>query len=139
MREIVRAASDQPDEAFQWLLEVYSRDANVEFLRDTGKFLALGAKLLDALSRIVKGELARRILNHKEVEASKGNGVRGRQVLFMFEQFFKTNEEVGSLYSVEDLLQVTLNGDDLSAFIHSWESVIAGMSHILEETTRRGI
>ena len=139
MRETVRAASDQPDEAFQWLLHVYSKEATLESLRDTGKFLTLDTKLLAALSKIVKGELGRRILNHKEVEASKGHAVRGRQVLLMFEQFFKTNEDAGSLYSVEDLLKVTLNSDDLSTFIHNWESVIAGMSHVPEETTLRDI
>ena len=139
MRETVRAASDQPDEAFKWLLEVYTKESTLESLRDTGKFLTLDTKLLAALSKIVKGELGRRILNHKEVEASKGHAVRGRQVLLMFEQFFKTNEEAGSLYSVEDLLKVTLNSDDLSTFIHNWESVIAGMSHVPEETTLRDI
>ena len=139
MRETVRAASDQPDEAFKWLLEVCTKEATLESLRETGKFLTLGTKLLAALSKIVKGELGRRILNHKEVEASKGHAVRGRQVLLMFEQFFKTNEEAGSLYSVEDLLKVTLNSDDLSTFIHNWESVIAGMSHVPKETTLRDI
>ena len=139
MRETVRAASDQPDEAFKWLLEVYTKEATLESLRATGKFLTLDTKLLAALSKIVKGELGRRILNHKEVEASKGHAVRGRQVLLMFEQFFKTNEEAGSLYSVEDLLKVALNSDDLSTFIHNWESVIAGMSHVPEETTLRDI
>ena len=140
MRETVRAASDQPDEAFKWLLEVYTKEATLESLKETGKFWTLDTKLLAALSKIVKGELGRRILNHKEVEASKGHAVRGRQVLLMimFEQFFKTNEEAG-LYSVEDLLKVTLNSDDLSTFIHNWESVIAGMSHVPEETTLRDI
>ena len=64
-----------------------------------------------ALSRVAKAELTRssqpgrgptdldlrRILN--EAEASKG-----REVLPMFESYFKTKEEVGSLYSVEDML-----------------------------------
>ena len=57
----------------------------------------------------------------------------------MFEQYFKTNEEVGALYSVEDLLKVSLINDDLSSFIHNWESVIAGISHVPEELTLRDI
>ena len=101
--------------------------------------MILATKLLAVLSKIVKGELDRRILNHKEVEASKGHAIRGRQVLLIFEQFFKTNEEAGSLYSIEDLLKVPLNNDDLSTFIRNWESVIAGISHILEETSLRDI
>ena len=41
MRETVRVASDQPDEAFKWLLEVYTKEATLESLRETDKFLTL--------------------------------------------------------------------------------------------------
>ena len=138
-REAIRAASDQPDAAFTWVLEAYKKDASHEKLRDPGKFLALDTKLLAALSKVAKGELARQILNFKEVEAGFERAVRGRQILYLFDQHFKTNEEVGSLYSVEDLLKVTLVQDDLSTFLHNWESVIAGMSHIPDEVTLRDI
>ena len=75
----------------------------------------------------------------KETEASKSRAVRGRQVLYLFDQYFKTNEEVGSLYSVEDLLKVRLLNDDLSTFINNWESVMSGLSHAPDETTLRDI
>ena len=104
VREAVRAASDKPDEAFNWVQEVYEKTATNEALRVTGKFLTLDTKILNSLSRVAKGELNRQIINYKESEAAAGRAVRGRQVLFMFEQFFKTNEAAGSLYSVEDLL-----------------------------------
>ena len=98
-REAIRAASDQPDEAFKWVLEVYDKDADHKKLREPGKFLTLDTKLLAALTKIAKGEL----VNFKETEANAGRAVRGRQVLFMFNQHFRTNEELGALYSVEDL------------------------------------
>ena len=139
VREAVRAASDRPDEAFNWVQEVYEKTATSEALRTTGKFLTLDTKILNALSVVAKGELNRQIINYKESEAVAGRAVRGRQVLFMFEQFFKTNEAAGSLYSVEDLLKVKLVRDDLSTFIHNWESVIAGLNHQPEETTLRDI
>ena len=88
---------------------------------------------------MAKGELARQILNFKETEAGERRAVRGRQVLYLFDQHFKTKEEVGSLYSVEDLLKVNLLQDDLSTFIHNWESVVAGMSHVPDERTLRDI
>ena len=88
---------------------------------------------------MAKGELARQILNFKETEAGERRAVRGRQVLYLFDQHFKTNEEVGSLYSVEDLLKVNLLLDDLSTFIRRWESVVAGMSHVPDERTLRDI
>ena len=138
-RETIRAASDSPDEAFQWVLEVYRPDASHDGLRDPGKFLTLDTKLLKALTTVSRGELAREILIFKETEASKDRAVRGRQVLYLFDQYFKTNEEVGSLYSVEDLLKVRLVNDDLSTFLSNWESVISGLSHMPDETTLRDI
>ena len=65
-REAVRAASDSPDEAFQWILE-----ANHEHLRDPGKFLTLDGKLLAALTKVAKGELAREILIFKETRGNR--------------------------------------------------------------------
>ena len=41
----------------------------------------------------------------------------------------------GVLYSVEDVLRVGLTRDDLTSYIHSWDAVIAGLSHVLGETT----
>ena len=107
-REAVRAASDSSDEAFKWTLEAYDKDANHESLRDPGKFLTLDTKFLAALTKVARGELSREILIFKETEAAKSRAVRGRQVLYLFDQYFKANEEVGSLYSVEDLLKVRL-------------------------------
>ena len=138
-REAVRAASDRPDAAFKWILEVYENGASHEQLRDPGIFLTLDTKILAALTKVAKGELARQVLNFKESEAVAGRAVRGRQVLFMFEQHFKTNEAAGSLYSVEDLLKVALLGDDLTTFIYNWDSVVAGLSHKPDETTLRDI
>ena len=75
-KEAIRAASDQPDEAVKW----------VKTLREPGKFLTLDTKLLAALTKIAKGELARHVLNFKETEANAGRAVWDRQVLFMFNQ-----------------------------------------------------
>ena len=131
VREAVRAASDKPDEAFKWVQEVYERSATMELLRETGKFLTLDTKILSALSRVGKGDLARQIIKLQR-------SAEGRFCL-MFEHYFTTNEEEGSLYSIEDLLKVQLCGDDLGTFIHNWESVIAGLNHQPEETTLRDI
>ena len=53
--------------------------------------------------------------------------LRVRQVLFMFEQYFRTNEEAGALYGTEDLLKIHLVNDDLATFIRNWDAVIAGL------------
>ncbi|CAE7440996.1 CPK12 [Symbiodinium sp. CCMP2456] len=76
VREAVRAASDKPDEAFKWVQEVYSKEADIEKLRETGKFLTLDTKILSSLSRVARGDLGRQIINYKE------------SVLLMFEHYF---------------------------------------------------
>ena len=117
------------------MLEVYRPGASHDSLPSPGKFLTLDTKLLEALTTVSRGELAREILIFKGAEAAKDREVRGRRVLYLFDQYFKTNEEVGSLYSVEDLLKVRLINDDLSTFLSNWESVMSGLSHMPDETT----
>ena len=72
----------------------------------------------------------------------KGNLVRGRQVLHMFDEYFRTSEEAGNLYQLEDLLKVARKGDtieDLKRFINFWDRVLAGMNPVPEEASLRDI
>ena len=130
-REEIRASSDKPDEAWEWLMEVYQdREDTRRLLQELSnprQFVTLDTKILAQLSRVAKGDLGTQILNFKEVEAASGRVARGRQVLFMFEQYFRRNEEAGALYGTEDLLKIHLVNDDLATFIRNWDAVIAGL------------
>ena len=109
-------------------------------LQDPGKFLTLDAKLSAALTRSAGGDLATRILNFKEQQSRKGIQVRGRYILLMFEDCFKTSEEAGSLYRVEDLSGLVKVGDtvqDLRRFINKWDATLAGMASTPEEAVLR--
>ena len=108
-------------------------------LGDPEQFETLDTKLLAALSRIARGDLSRQILTYKEQQAALDKVVRGRQVLLMFEQYFRTNEEAGALHSTEDLLKVVLHGNDLMTFIQNWDSVIAGMKIVPEQHVLKDI
>ena len=108
-------------------------------LGDPEQFETLDTKLLAALSRIARGDLSRQILTYKEQQAALDKVVRGRQVLLMFEQYFRTNEEARALYSTEDLLKVVLHGNDLMTFIQNWDSVIAGMKIVPEQRVFKDI
>ena len=68
-------------------IAVYDRHAGHSSLRDPGKFVTLDTKLLAALTKVAKGELARQILNFKETEAGERRA-GGRQVLYLFDQHF---------------------------------------------------
>ena len=143
VREEIRASSDKPDEAWKWLMDVYQDREDtrrlLQELSEPGQFVNLGTKILAQLSRVAEGDLGTQILNFKEVEAANGRVVRVRQVLFMFEQYFKTNEETGALYGTEDLLKIHLVNDDLATFIRNWDAVVAGMKHLPDNNTLKDI
>ena len=83
-----------------------------------------------ALTRSAKGDLATKIHNFKDEKSKNGIQVRGRRVLLMLVDYFRTSEEAGSLYRVEDLLGVVRTGEsveDLRRFLNWWDATIAGM------------
>ena len=133
MRDEVKSCYDRPDEAWAWLKAVYdqscTREKLEEKLQDPRKFLILDTKLSAALTRSAGGDLATRTLNYKEQQSRKGIPVRGRYVLLMFEDY-KTSEEAGSLYRVEDLLGVVKVRDivqDLRRSVSKWDATLAGV------------
>ena len=94
--EAIRAAADRPDEAFAWVQAAYAKDQTLQGLSDPGQFLTLDTKLLATIRKLVKGDLARQIVNYKESEAAQSMAARGRQALYIFEQSVKTNQELGA-------------------------------------------
>ena len=146
VRDEVKACSDKPDEAWEWLNEVYDKRLDRKELearlQNPGKFITLDTKLSSALTRAAKGDLGTRILNYKD-EMSKNNiQVRGRTVLLMFDDYYKTSIGAGSLYRVEDLLGVQKVGDsigDLRKFLNKWDATIAGMEHPPDDYVLRDI
>ena len=49
--------------------------------------------------------------------------VRGRQVLLMMHEYFSTNIKHGATYSLSDLFNVRMEGDNLKTFLTNWDSV----------------
>ena len=146
VRDEVKSCPDRPDEAWAWLNEVYdqscTREQLEQKLQDPGKFLTLDTKLSAAFARPAGGDLATRILNYKEQHSRKGTQVRGRYVLLMFKDYFKTSEEASSLYRVEDLLGVVTVGatvQDLRRFVNKWDATLAGMATMLRDILLRQI
>ena len=139
VRDEVKSCSDRPDEAWAWLNDVYdqscTRQELEDKLQDPGKFLTLDAKLSSALTRSAGGDLATRILSYKEQQSRKSIQVRGRYVLLMIEDYFKTSEEAGSLYRVEDLLGVVKVGGKSN----KWDATLAGMASTPEDAVLRDI
>ena len=133
VREAVVAASNKPDEAFEWLSKVWDKDSKEEELRDTGGFSTLDAKVLSAVTNVLEGDFARQMDTLKEREAHAGRLVRGRQILFLLHQHFATNILHNSVYDMEDLLSVTLVNENLVMFVRNWDTVLSGIQTTPED------
>ena len=131
VREAVVAASDRPDEAFEWLSRVWDETTTEEMLRDPDGFTTLDAKILSAITNVLEGDFGRQIDTFKEREGHEGRLVRGRQVLWKLDSYLATNALHGSVYDMEDLLNVVLVNDNLVQFIRNWDTVLTGMKKIL--------
>ena len=77
----------------------------------------------------------RRINNAKRALLKQdGKLFSGRQILFMVYEHFRTNKNLGLVYTIVDLSRVSLLGDEkLETFRNNWESTIAGMATQVED------
>ena len=60
----------------------------------------------------------------QETEANEARIIRGRQVLFMLDDHFRTNMKHGSTHALQDLFS---EGENLNTFISNWDQVLAGI------------
>ena len=134
VRDAIVAASTNPDAAFAWVSEIWPEGPTCDELKSPGNFGTLDAKLMSSLTTILVGDFARRINTLKETEAAKGQQVRGRQVLFLLNEYFSTNAKHGSTYSIQDLFSVKLQGTNLKAFMTNWDTVMAGVPQAPDES-----
>ena len=77
------AASDRPDKAKPWVFEVEMLDNGLEYYRSsaTDRMRTLDAKLAEALSKVIRGEPARRLAVEAERKALEFDLLSGRQIL----------------------------------------------------------
>ena len=77
----------------------------------------------------------RRINNAKrKILKTDGKLFAGRQILFMVYEHFRTNKNLGLVYTIFDLARVQWLGDKkLETFRNIWETAIAGMATDFEE------
>ena len=84
VRDEVKSCSDQPDEAWIWLNEVFDnktwQEKLEEKLQEPGKFITLDTKLSAALNHSTKGGLAIKIHNFKDEKPKDGIQVRGSKI-----------------------------------------------------------
>ena len=84
------SSCEKPERACAFVFSVESDDASFDSLAVSGsdKHRPLDAKLAEALLKIVKGDLARRLAVMSESLAKRGLALAGRQILFLIYREF---------------------------------------------------
>ena len=131
-RRAVRTAAisscEKPERARAFVFSVESEDASVDSLSvsDSDKHRALDAKLADALLKIVKGDLARRLAVMSETLAKRGLVLAGRQILFLiYREFGKDAHQTDcTSYSHLEKMQETKDVKGLETFLAVWDNLM---------------
>ena len=131
-RRAVRTAAisscEKPERARAFIFSVESEDASFDSLSvsDSDKHRALDAKLADALLKIVKGDLARRLAVMSETLAKRGLVLAGRQILFLIYREFGKDAHVTDVQSYSHLekMQGTKEIKGLESFLAVWDNLM---------------
>ena len=137
VRDEVLAASGRGKIAFEWIIEVEKPGATYAAMANVGDFESLDGKLSAALTKVMTGELGRKVNQVKETGTKDGVLVRGRQVLWLVYDHYRINDELGLIYDFRDLNSVKMRGDSLESFLHSWDNVLLGMKKQPDEDILR--
>jgi len=105
IRTATISACEKPERARVFIFSVESEDASFDSLSvsDVDRHRALDAKLADALLKIVKGDLARRLAVMSETLARRGLVLGGRQILFLIYREFGKDTHVTDVQSYSHL------------------------------------
>ena len=113
-KRTVAAASGQPPQGFKWASR--SEKADHDELEDSEGFPQLDAKMAAALSKIITGELARKLNAIGEQLSLKDEMLTGRHVAWHIFQHYRTTDTEGAVLEFKDRLAVELKSGSLSSF-----------------------
>jgi hypothetical protein len=139
VRDEVLAAFGRGKIAFDWIVEVEKPGATYATFANVGEFESLDGKLFAALTKVMTGELGRKVNQVKETGTKAGVLFRGRQVLWLVYDHYRMNDELGLIYDFRDLNSVRMRGGSLESFLNSWENVLLGMKKQPDEVIIRAL
>ena len=136
MKWVIANASMYPTRAFDWYKEI-DRAISIEDLEDSGEFETLDMKIADAFARAISGEFARQIsILETELMEKHGKFLKGRQIAWLLNNFFRMSEVEGSILEFEDILNVELRNGNLKQFLYEWDLCIMGMKEPPSESQK---
>ena len=135
-------------EEIKWMTTCFKAGMKFEDFEDSGdeRFSGLDMKLGTALTAILQaaGDKARAIIDLLQVKEEciwlEGKLVKGRQILWLINEHFRTSTTTDSYYDVLDLAELSYPGDaKMTTFFYLWDICISSMDPKLPDDTLRDI
>ena len=130
LRQAVISASDRPERARPWIFAVESGDIMIDDLAcaDDDRHRTLDAKLVEALTKILKGEPARKMALAAERAALSLEVLSGRQCFLLINQdqeFRRTEAKTdAAAYSNLENSRCGSGDNSLESFLTMWENLM---------------
>ena len=142
-KNLVTAGGYHDTREVAWVKEVTQDGQTFAALANSGeaRFHSLDLRLSTALTLIIRNAPNARALHDdllvKEEQAqAAGTILRGRQILFLMYESFKTNTHMALLYNVTDLSALKYPGDSqLHHFRHQWDLITESMTDSIGQDT----
>ena len=122
----------------QWIKEVEMVDS-VDKLRSSSStrgismpnFEVLDARIASALNRIIhNSHFKRRIVLEEQKAQKQDRFLRGRQIAYLMNEYFRVTGANVSVENDSDLFTIGLRNDDIQEFDSKWDGILLSMTKI---------
>ena len=129
LRSEVVATFGRAKSAFNWIIETENPKTTFEEMADCGEFESLDCRLAAALGKIAKGSVGHVLTNATKSMAKRSLMISGRQLLHLIFEQYALDPIRGSLYDLNDLMDITYPGDaNIEQFLLTWNETAEGLS-----------
>ena len=143
----VCTCSQFPTEAMQWIKEVKMVDS-VDDLRSSSSFRSFSmpnfevhdARIASALNKIIHNSHFKRRISLEEQKAQKKDRfLRGRQIAYLINDYFRVTGIHDSVENYADLFIISLRNDDIQEFDSKWDRILLSMTKIPHDDILEGL
>ena len=88
-------------------------------------FEVLDARIASALNKIIYNSHFKRRISQEEQKAQKQDRfLRGRQIAYLFHEYFRVTGANDSVENYADLFTISLRNDDIQEFDSKWDGIL---------------
>jgi hypothetical protein len=113
---------------------VFKTGAKVEDFANSGepRFATLDIKLYAAVLSVIRDgnrTLATKVAGLEDAALTKGNVMKGRQLVFLVHDWFKLNPDMKHLYGLHEITDIKWYGDErIFDFLELWRRIVSSNS-----------